>query len=165
MCKTEPEERVQTKRVDGSGGGADAAPPIINSVVSESGQPLDTATRSFMESRFGHDFSGVRIHTDARASESAREVNALAYTVGRNVVFGAGQYAPQTEAGRHLLAHELTHVLQQRSDDHSGVAHRQPKPQDQNPPPKPPPAAPEFTAPVDCLVEKTNNRFLSIPIR
>ncbi len=66
-----------------------------------------------MEPRFGHDFSQVRIHTDERAAETARAVNALAYTVGRDVVFGAGQYAPQTDEGRRLLAHELTHVVQQ----------------------------------------------------
>jgi Domain of unknown function (DUF4157) len=67
-----------------------------------------------MEPRFGHDFSKVRVHTDAEAAESAQAVNALAYTVGRDVVFGAGQYAPQTSEGRRLLAHELTHVVQQQ---------------------------------------------------
>ena len=67
-----------------------------------------------MEPRFGHDFSGVRVHTDARAAESAWSVNALAYTVGRDVVFGTGQYAPGTSGGRRLLAHELTHVVQQQ---------------------------------------------------
>jgi hypothetical protein len=68
-----------------------------------------------MEPRFGHDFSRVRVHTDARAAESAEAVHATAYTVGRDVVFGAGQYAPQSEAGRRLLAHELAHVVQQDS--------------------------------------------------
>jgi peptidoglycan hydrolase-like protein with peptidoglycan-binding domain len=77
------------------------------------GQVLDTVTQAFFEPRFGHDFSQVRVHTGANAAESARAVNALAYTVGRDVVFGAGQYAPQTGAGRKLLAHELTHTLQQ----------------------------------------------------
>lgn len=88
-------------------------PPIINEVLHSSGQPLDAATRAFMEPRFGHDFSQVRVHTDARAAESARTVNALAYTVGRDVVFGKGQYVPTTIAGQRLLAHELTHVVQQ----------------------------------------------------
>ena len=78
-----------------------------------SGRPLDASTRSFFEPRFGTDFSHVRVHTDARAAESARSVNALAYTVGRDVVFGAGQYAPQTSSGKRLMAHELTHVVQQ----------------------------------------------------
>ncbi len=89
--------------------------PIVHDVLASSGQPLDTDTRGFMEPRFGHDFSGVRVHTDAKAAESARAVNALAYTVGRNVVFGTGQYAPGTGEGRRLLAHELTHVVQQAS--------------------------------------------------
>src|SRR5205085_3153068 len=70
-------------------------------------------TRTFMEPRFGHDFSRVRVHADGRAAESARSVNALAYTVGEDLVFGAGQYAPGTSAGKRLLAHELSHVVQQ----------------------------------------------------
>jgi hypothetical protein len=89
------------------------APPIVNEVLNSPGQPLDTATRSFMEPRFGHDFSHVRIHTDTKAAQSAASVNSLAYTVGRDVVFGSGQYMPETAAGRSLLAHELTHTVQQ----------------------------------------------------
>jgi len=68
-----------------------------------------------MESRIGHDFSQVRVHADARAAESAGAVNALAYTVGQDIVFGPGRYAPQTSEGRRLLAHELTHVVQQHA--------------------------------------------------
>lgn len=90
-----------------------AVPPIVHDVLNSPGQPLDAGTRAFMEPRFGHDFSQVRVHTDARAAESARSVNALAYTVGRDVVFGTGQYAPGTGEGKRLLAHELTHVVQQ----------------------------------------------------
>jgi hypothetical protein len=67
-----------------------------------------------MEPRFGHDFSGVRVHTDAKSAESARAVNAMAYTVGQDVVFASGQYVPQAGAGRWLLAHELAHVIQQQ---------------------------------------------------
>lgn len=89
-------------------------PPIVHEVLRSPGQPLDAATRAFMEPRFGHNFSQVRVHTDAKAVESARVVDAFAYTVGRDVVFGAGQYAPQTLSGQRLLAHELTHVVQQR---------------------------------------------------
>jgi len=88
-------------------------PSIVHDVLRSPGQSLDAGTRTFMESQFGHDFSGVRVHTDGKASQSAQAVNALAYTVGRNVVFGAGQYAPGTREGKHLLAHELTHVVQQ----------------------------------------------------
>ena len=90
------------------------APPLVDEVLSSGGgQPLDESTRSFMEPRFGHDFSRVRVHADERAAESARAVNALAYTVGQDVVFGGGQYEPGTNEGKKLLAHELTHVVQQ----------------------------------------------------
>jgi hypothetical protein len=92
------------------------APPIVDEVLRSPGQPLDPTTRAFMEPRFGHDFSRVRVHTDPRAAESAQAVNALAYTVGGNVVFGAGRYEPRTGEGRRLLAHELTHVAQQHSE-------------------------------------------------
>jgi hypothetical protein len=85
------------------------------------GQPLDLRTRTFMEARFGRDFGHVRVHTDTQANESARAVGALAFTLGRDLVFGAGQYAPETNAGKRLLAHELTHVVQQQSV--AGAAH------------------------------------------
>ena len=87
-------------------------PPIVHEVLRSPGQPLDAATRAFMEPRFGHDFSRVRVHTDAKAAESAQAVNALAYTVGNSVVFGTGQFAPNAAVGKKLLAHELTHVAQ-----------------------------------------------------
>ncbi|HSE15795.1 MAG TPA: DUF4157 domain-containing protein [Pyrinomonadaceae bacterium] len=90
-----------------------AIPPIVDEVLTSSGQPLDASTRAFMEPRFEHDFSQVRVHTDARAGESAEAVNAQAYTVGRDLVFAPGQYQPTTEAGNAVLAHELSHVLQQ----------------------------------------------------
>jgi hypothetical protein len=92
------------------------APPVVSEVVnSNTGRPLDSSARAFFEPRFGCDLAQVRVHTDARAAESARAVNALACTVGQNVIFGAGQYAPETAAGRRLLAHELTHVIQQQA--------------------------------------------------
>jgi hypothetical protein len=90
-------------------------PTTIHEVLRSQSQPLDPVTRAFMEPRFSHDFSHVRVHTDAKAAESAREVNALAYTVGRDVVFGTRQYDPVIPAGKRLLAHELTHVVQQES--------------------------------------------------
>jgi hypothetical protein len=98
---------------------AATAPAIVHEVLRSPGQPLDAQTRAFMEPRFGHDFSKVRIHTDARAAESAQAVSAHAYTAGRDVVFGRGQYSPSTQAGRILLAHELTHVVQQGFRDAS----------------------------------------------
>jgi|GEM_PF-2602742 len=85
----------------------------VDSVINHPGRPLDRETRRFMESRFGYDFSNVRLHTDSRAATSARALHAHAYTVGKDVVFAAGHYAPQTTTGRRLLAHELTHVVQQ----------------------------------------------------
>jgi len=90
-----------------------SVPPIVESVLSSPGRPLDPPARSFMESRFGHDFGHVRIHDDANAAESARAVNAHAYTVGEHIAFGAGKYSPHTSEGHRLLAHELTHTLQQ----------------------------------------------------
>jgi hypothetical protein len=89
-------------------------PPIVHEVLSSPGQSLDSESRTFMESRFGQDFSSVRVHTNDRAAESAQAINALAYTVGQNVVFNTGQYAPKTFTGQQILAHELTHVLQQQ---------------------------------------------------
>jgi len=89
------------------------APRIVREVIDSPGRPLDAATRAFMEPRFGHDFSRVRVHTDARAGESAHAVEAKAYTVGTEIVFGVGRYAPHSSDGRRLLAHELTHVVQQ----------------------------------------------------
>jgi hypothetical protein len=82
-------------------------------VPDNGGRPMEAPLRRFMESRLGHDFSGVRLHTGRQAEESAKSVNALAYTAGQNVVFGAGGYAPDTPRGLHLLAHELGHVVQQ----------------------------------------------------
>ncbi len=93
--------------------GVTDAPPIVFDVLSSSGQPLDQATRTFFEPRFGHDFSQVRVHTDARAVESAERLNALAYTVGPHIAFGSDQLAAGTSEGRFLLAHELAHVVQQ----------------------------------------------------
>ncbi len=114
--KDEDEDKIlQAKAVDSTAAGSQVDHPLIQSVLSSPGQPLDMATRSFMEPRFGQDFSGVRVHTDGQAAESARAVNARAYTVGRDVVFGAGEYAPGSGEGRRLMAHELTHVMQQKS--------------------------------------------------
>ena len=96
-------------------------------VVRSQGQLLDPATRFFFEQQFGQDFSRVRVHIDAMASESAQAVNALAYTVKNDIVFDNGQYAPETSRGRKLLAHELVHVLQQRKTNfNSPVLYRSP---------------------------------------
>jgi hypothetical protein len=88
-------------------------PPIVHEVLRSPGQPLDLATRVFMEPRFGHDFGNVRIHIDSAAAKSARSVDADAYTVGRDIVFGRNVFSPNTGHGREIIAHELVHVVQQ----------------------------------------------------
>jgi hypothetical protein len=114
-CARCKKERLSLQRRTAGFGERSTVPPIVHEVLRSPGQPLDTDTRSFMEGRFGHGFSRIRIHKDALAGESARAVNALAYTVGQDVVFGPGQYSPGTALGRRLLAHELTHTIQQES--------------------------------------------------
>lgn len=88
-------------------------PPIVHEVLRSPGQHLDHATRTFMQARFGHDFSGVRVYSGPAAEQSAEHVNAHAYTVGQKIVFNTGQFAPGTLQGQGLLAHELAHVVQQ----------------------------------------------------
>src|ERR1041384_198618 len=107
-CEEEEEKKIQRKAVPGSSQTTVAAP-----IVGKAGRQLDSATRAFMEPRFNRDFGNVRIHADDRADNSARKLNALAFTLGRDVAFRSGQYAPNTETGRRLLAHELAHVVQQ----------------------------------------------------
>lgn len=97
--------------------GTAAIPQIVHTVLGTAGKPLEGGTRALMEQRFGHDFSSVRIHSDAPAGRSADAVGALAYTVGQDIVFARHQYAPNTNEGRQLVAHELTHVVQQAGDD------------------------------------------------
>jgi hypothetical protein len=117
--------RVRSKRSEGAGtetlpnrtSGPQAvsgeAPSTVRDVVRSPGRPLDPATLAFFEPRFGRDFSDVRVHTDSLAEQSARDVNANAYTVGHHIVFDGGRFEPATTGGSRLLAHELAHVLQQ----------------------------------------------------
>jgi Domain of unknown function (DUF4157) len=118
------------------------APPVVRQVLSSPGRPLDSDARLSMEARFARDFSRVRIHTDARAAESAQAVNALAYTVGDHIVFAPSQYAPTLSSGQKLLAHELAHVLQQSAQGSTPRVARQPKP-----------APPTHPTPVDLVLE------------
>jgi hypothetical protein len=108
-CKKSPMQRHGTDTA------AASIPPAVERTLTGAGSPLDSQTRGFMESRFGHDFGRVRVHADAAASESARAVRADAYTVGTDIAFRSGLYAPFTTQGRTLLAHELAHVVQQTS--------------------------------------------------
>jgi len=107
----EEHQQPQTKRVRSLDSGQ-TTPPSVHEVLASPGQPLDRATRAFMEPRFGHDFSRVRVHTGPAAEQSVREVKAHVYTVGHDLAFGADRFAPETHEGRRLLAHELTHVMQ-----------------------------------------------------
>ncbi len=95
-------------------GAAGNAPTIVHEVLASAGRPLEPSTRAFFEPRFGHDFSRVQIHTERRAAESAKAVDALAYTVGQHIVFAERAFAPETQHGNAVLAHELVHVRQQR---------------------------------------------------
>ena len=116
VIEGECEECKKKKTLQRKAGGpahSAIAPPIVHDVLRSSGEPLDSATRSYFEARVGRDLSGVRVHADAKAAESARSVNAHAYTVGGHVVFAAGRYQPSGSAGRRLLAHELVHTVQQ----------------------------------------------------
>jgi hypothetical protein len=129
----EQEENIQRKG-EGNEGAGMTAPFIVHNALASAGQPLNAETRVFMESRFGYDFDNVQIHDDSVAHRSSKEVNALAFTHGNHIVFGDGNYQPGTDSGKHLLAHELAHVVQQSntvsSNNHlgnslSGVLQRQ----------------------------------------
>lgn len=119
-CDECQKKKLQRKAMSAAGPAAPS--PIVHEVLNSPGKPLDSRTRSFFEPRFGHDFSTVRVHTDHKAAQSAQAVDATAYTVGQHVVFGQEQYQPHTEKGRGLLAHELTHVVQQNRGGLSGQA-------------------------------------------
>lgn len=108
---SDDEATLQRKAV--ADGPVPDAPSIVRDVTQSSGQSLDSQSRAFFEPRFGHDFSHVKVHTDQRAAESAAAIHAKAYTVGNNIVFGRGEHPSRD---RHLLAHELTHVIQQQGD-------------------------------------------------
>jgi len=110
---TEQDEEIHVQRKELSQVAPNALVSAVHHVLNSSGQPLDKSTCGYMESRFGRSFQDVRIHTDRQAADSAQALNAHAYTVGNRVVMGAGQYNPHSDHGRRLLAHELTHVVQQ----------------------------------------------------
>jgi hypothetical protein len=133
-CDEDDKKVLQTKKSSGQASITQAqdVPLIVQDVLRSPGQPLDSATRAFMEPRFGHDFSGVRVHTDSKAGESARAVKSLAYTLEKDLVFETGQYVPSMAAGQRLLAHELTHVVQQEALPSSTAVQRQIDPMEQH---------------------------------
>lgn len=110
---------LQRKTAQAQMAGGRLAPALVHEVLHSTGRPLDSATRAFMEPRFGQDFSGVRVHDDSRAAASARSIDAVAYTVGRDVVLGDSQSESADSSSRYLLAHELAHVVQQRGSSAS----------------------------------------------
>ncbi len=119
----EEEEPVQTKGTEGKAPGNPEGLDVRIQSMRGGGQPLPSSERAFFEPRFGADFSSVRLHTDTVAGETARRVNARAFTIGRDIVFSSGQYNPGTTEGRSLMAHELTHTIQQRSGG-AGIGNR-----------------------------------------
>jgi hypothetical protein len=134
-----PEEELQRQALaetDEAGHAGDDVAARVNALQS-GGEPLSKQTREFFEPRFGQDFGDVRVHAGAMAADSARAVSARAYTIGRDVVFGSREYSPQTHDGRRLLAHELTHVVQQRGDRRTIQRQSAPEPAAPAAPPKP----------------------------
>lgn len=115
-------ERLQTKRVEATDSGGEAAPPVVREILRSPGQPLDAATRAFFEPRFGHDFSRVRVHADSLADQANRSIRAHAFTYGRGIAFRRGAYDPGSIQGKTLLAHELTHTIQQSHGNNSEEA-------------------------------------------
>ncbi|HLY53912.1 MAG TPA: DUF4157 domain-containing protein, partial [Stellaceae bacterium] len=114
-CAEEEQETMGTMQAKPAGivRAGEAAPGIVHSVLARPGRPLEPSTRGLLEPSFGRSFADIRIHDDAEAARSAAAVGAHAYTVGRNIVFGAGAYRPDTHDGRWLLAHEAAHTVQQ----------------------------------------------------
>jgi hypothetical protein len=157
-CEEEAGSTLQPERAWVSETAGSEAPAILNDVLRSPGQALDPATRAYMEPRFGRDFSRVRIHTDRRAQESAREINAMAYTAGQEVVFAAGQYRPSTGEGRKLLAHELSHTLQQPSSGAALGVYRQEAPSQ-----KPKKGSQPAEATVFVSWDELLNRKLTLP--
>jgi Domain of unknown function (DUF4157) len=112
------EKIVQRKSVSSSSGLPSQSPAHVGNAVSSGGHSLDNETRGFFESRMNHDFGNVRVHDNSSAAQSARAINAYAYTLGNNIVFGKNEYQPNTQKGKRLLAHELAHVLQKNNSIH-----------------------------------------------
>lgn len=120
-----PQHLMGLQRLAGNAGvsaAVDEERSPVHDVISSPGRPLDEPVRADMEARMGHDFSDVRVHDDGAAHSSATSVNAHAYTVGSHVVFQRDAYDPSSAAGQQTLAHELTHVVQQRSGPVDGTS-------------------------------------------
>lgn len=134
----------------GDAAAPESAPPSVHEALRSPGTALDAETRGFFEPRFGRNLDAVRIHTDAASARSARDVRARAYTVGADIVFAAGRYQPQAQAGKQLLAHELAHVVQQHSGLARGLELEEPNPPKETLPPVPGPGPQQPAAPPPC---------------
>ncbi len=136
-CAACGEEEKHAQRKESSDNETQSAGEIDSYVgsLSSSGQQLPQSSRNFFEPRFGHDFSGVRVHNDAAAAKSAESINALAYTTGNNIVFNSGQFSPGSAGGDRLLAHELTHVIQQQTTQPTASLQKAPGLSNPQPPP------------------------------
>ena len=121
-------DKLQNNEAPAPAPALSAASPSMHRTLRGVGEPLDAATRAYFEPRFGRDFGDVRVHTGAQAAESAREISAHAYTVGRDIAFDLGRFAPGSHEGRRLLAHELTHVDQNRRNSDGATVRRDPAP-------------------------------------
>lgn len=134
--ETKPIGRFSIQPIQAKAEDQSIVPYIMDYAVRSSGQPLNAHNRCFMESRFQRDFSQVRIHSNTQAGEAARAINAKAFTLGRNIVFGAGLYQPDSASGKKLIAHELAHVVQQNNDSQKilGIQREQAESHEVSPP-------------------------------
>ncbi len=123
----EIQESLQTKKTNSPKTSTDSNPQSCIRSLKGGGKTLSKSTRDYMEQRFDHDFSDVRVHTDEKSAKTAKSVNAKAFTTGTNIVFGKGEYSPESITGKRLLAHELTHVVQQKPGRPGAYIQRKPK--------------------------------------
>lgn len=121
-CEDEEETTVQRKTIPNTDGVTSKSPSHVRDAISSGAQPLDLEARNFFEPRFGYDLSNIRIHADSTAGRSAQRIDAKAYTLGNDIVFAAGEYNPETQSGKELIAHELAHTIQAKHS--SGNIHR-----------------------------------------
>ena len=162
-CKDDEHHHLQRKPASSANAAPATAPPTVSDVLSSPGQPLDSATRAFMEPRFGYDFSGVRIHAGDKAAASAQALRASAYTVGRHIVFGNREFSSEDPDARQLVAHELTHVIQQQGAFASpAMVMRAPEDKDPKPKQPAPPTPPPPPAPATCAINCTDPAFLTL---
>ena len=159
-CEQEEKQPLQTKPAGPASAVPAVAPPQVHDVVRQSGRPLDPATRGFFEPRFGLDLGAVRVHAEGHAGAAARSVGARAFTVGENIVFAPGEFAPSSAGGGHLLAHELAHVLQQRGGVAPGRVQRAPPEKPCEAPPLAPLAHPDKVS--QTLIDRLTGKFVKL---